>query len=453
MRTGSRGARPLAALAVLTASLALPAAAPAATITVTTTSDEFDAGTRCSLREAVWAANNDSSLKADGCIPGSGGDVVSVPAGTFRLLRGGANENAAETGDLDVTAPVTIRHTGIQPALVDPSGDRAFDVAAGSVVIDGFRIAGGNAALGGGIYNSGGLTIRNSTIYANRAVFGGGIATNGPSVTNLVNTTLSGNDADEDGGGIYVETSGTVNLSSATVAGNLADSDGNGGGSGGGISAVSSAGGGVANLRNTLLAQNRDSGGEAPDCVEFGGQVVSQGRSLVGNTTGCEYTPGSGDVTNRNPRILALLDNGGPTLTRAVRKTSPAINRGAGCPSTDQRGVRRSIGGRCDIGAWELARCRGVVINRIGTSGSDRIEGTETADGILGLAGADLLLGLDGNDGLCGGAGGDRLEGGPLNDRLDGGAGRDTCLAGGGRNSVVRCELPQRARGRPQPSD
>jgi Ca2+-binding RTX toxin-like protein len=158
-------------------------------------------------------------------------------------------------------------------------------------------------------------------------------------------------------------------------------------------------------------------------------------------------------VTNRNPRILSLLDNGGSTLTRAVRKTSPAINKGAGCPARDQRGVRRSIGGRCDIGAWELARCRGVVINRIGTSGSDRIEGTETADGILGLGGADLLLGLDGNDGLCGGAGGDRLEGGPLNDRLDGGSGRDTCLAGGGRNSVVRCELPRRAPGRPKSSD
>jgi CSLREA domain-containing protein len=449
MGPGNRRGRPLAVLAVLSAVLALPAAASAATITVTTTTDEFDSGSRCSLREAVWSANNDSALKADGCVAGSGTDSISVPAGTFRLLRSGANENLGETGDLDVMAPVTINHSGIQPALIDPSGDRAFDIAAGNVVIDGFRIAGGNAPLGGAIYNSGGVLVRDSTIYANRATFGGGIATNGPSATSLVNSTLSGNDAQEDGGGIYVETGGTVNLSSVTIAGNTADSDGNGGGSGGGIAAVSSGGGGIANLRNTLLGQNDDAGGESPDCVEFGGSVVSQGRSLIGNTTGCEYTAGAGDITNRNPRILALLDNGGPTLTRAVRKTSPAINKGAQCPATDQRGVRRRLGGRCDIGAWELARCQGVVINRIGTNGSDRLVGTETADGILGLGGGDLLLGGDGNDGLCGGAGGDRLEGGPLNDRLDGGSGRDTCIGGGGRNTIRRCELPRRPAARP----
>ena len=438
---GSRGL-PSVALRAIVSCLALPAAASGATISVTTTADEFDTGSRCSLREAVWSADNDSAVNADGCVPGAGTDTIVVPAGTYRLTRTGTDENAAEKGDLDVTAPVTIVHTGIQRALVDPVADRAFQTAAaGGVTIDGLSIAGGNAPSGGAILNSGALTVRNSSIYNNQAFFGGGVATGNGGVVTLVNSTLSGNQAYEDGGGIDAETGGTINLSSVTIAGNVADADGDGGGSGGGASAASSGPGGVINLRNTLLAQNTDNGGEAPDCVEFGGSIVSQGRSLIGNTVGCDYSAGPGDIANRNPRILALIDNGGPTLTRAVRKTSPAIDHGSGCPSTDQRGVLRRLGGPCDIGGWELARCEGVVINRIGTQGSDRLLGTETADGILGLGGGDLLLGLDGNDGLCGGAGADRLEGGPLNDHLDGGPGRDVCLAGGGRNTVRHCEV------------
>jgi CSLREA domain-containing protein len=438
---GNRGL-PRFALAAIVGALAIPAAASGATISVTTTADEFDEGSRCSLREAVWSANNDAGTKADGCVVGAGSDTVLVPAGTYRLTRTGTDENAAEKGDLDVTQPLTIIHTGIQRALIDPVGDRAFQtMAGGGVTIDGFSIAGGNALSGGAILNSGALTVRNSSLYNNRAVYGGAVATGGGGVATLVNSTLSGNQAFEDGGAIDVETGGTINLSSVTIAGNVADADGNGGGSGGGAAAASSGSGGIINLRNTLLAQNTDNGGEAPDCVEFGGSIVSQGRSLIGNTVGCDYSPGPGDIANRNPRILALLDNGGPTLTRAIRKTSPAINHGSGCPATDQRGVKRRLGGACDIGAWELARCEGVVINRIGTAGSDRLLGTETADGILGLGGGDLLLGLDGNDGLCGGTGSDRLEGGPLNDRLNGGSGRDVCLAGGGRNTVRRCEV------------
>ncbi|HKG35277.1 MAG TPA: hypothetical protein VKA89_02435 [Solirubrobacterales bacterium] len=44
MRARSRGARPLAALAVTACALVLPAVVPAATITVTTTADEFYSG-------------------------------------------------------------------------------------------------------------------------------------------------------------------------------------------------------------------------------------------------------------------------------------------------------------------------------------------------------------------------------------------------------------------------
>jgi Ca2+-binding RTX toxin-like protein len=169
---------------------------------------------------------------------------------------------------------------------------------------------------------------------------------------------------------------------------------------------------------------------------------------MITNTNGCDYQRGTGDVLNRSAQILPRIDNGGPTQTHALKRTSPAVNKGASCPSTDQRGVRRKIGGRCDIGSWELARCRGVVINKIGTGGPELLIGTPTADGILGLGGPDVIQGVDGNDGLCGGGGGDRLEGGLGSDQLDGGPGRDTCLPGRGLRGrpqgAVNCELPRR---------
>jgi CSLREA domain-containing protein len=447
----------LAATAVV-----LPATATAATINVTTTTDEFAAGSRCSLREAISSANSDSLAQAQGCTKGSGADLILVPAGRFRITRAAppsnppipTSEDNNVFGDFDIIAPVSIVHSGTLPAIVDDnvSGERVFhNLAAGGTTIQGLTITDGSASAdpenrGGGILNEGSLTVANTTIEGNSAVFGGGLSTEGSSTATLTNVTISGNRAFEDGGGVSVETGGTVNLNSVTVASNTADADHSGGGDGGGVFASTSGGGGVAKLRNTLLAGNRDEGGEAHDCAKLGGTIASLGHNLVGNANGCDWQQGPGDVLNQSARLLSLSDNGGPTPTQAVKKISPAIDKGASCPSNDQRGVKRRLGGRCDIGAWELARCQGVVINRVGTNAPELIVGTSRADGILALGGADTLRGLAGNDGLCGGTANDSLDGGPGNDSMDGGPGRDRCVGGAGRNRSVACELPRKGR-------
>jgi uncharacterized repeat protein (TIGR01451 family) len=58
-----------------------------------------------------------------------------------------------------------------------------------------------------------------------------------------------------------------------------------------------------------------------------------------------------------DPGLAPLADNGGPTDTMALPPNSPAIDAGTsvGCPPTDQRGIARSQGTACDIGAFELA--------------------------------------------------------------------------------------------------
>ncbi len=444
------------AVATAAAALALPSLAAAKSIIVNTTVDQFDSdGSRCSLREAIWAANNDSATKSPGCDAGSGTDQVVVGAGTFNLTRSApfptpTAEDGNVYGDLDITAPLTILHTGIRPATISGrvNSERVFEIVSGNVTMDGLTITDGEAFTGpedhgGGILNAGQLTLRRSTIEGNGATFGGALSTEGPSTATLTNVTLSSNGASEDGGGISVESGGTVSLLNATISGNIADSDHSGGGDGGGIFS-----GGTLNMRDTVLGGNHDNGGEAHDCTKLGGAINSLGQNLVGNTNGCDYDASGGDIVNRSAGVLPLMDNGGPTETIALKKSSPAIDRGGSCASTDQRGVKRSLGGRCDIGAWELVRCQGVVVNRIGTGGPDLMSGTGIADGFLGLGGSDTIRGLAGNDGLCGGNGGDRLEGGAGNDGLDGGSGRDTCLGGSGKNTKRSCELPKRKKHR-----
>lgn len=261
---------------------------------------------------------------------------------------------------------------------------------------------------------------------------GGGISIGG--ATTLTNVTISGNSAGNRAGGLYV-VGGPVVANNVTVSGNTADSDGNGTGDGGGLYVSTTS---PMTLRNSILAGNTDRGGQAPDCGQFSGNAfISGGHNLFGSTVGCTFAPATGDLQNLDPKLGPLADNGGFTQTHALSKGSPGRNAGGGdCAVTDQRGVDRN----CDIGAYELVFCRKVVVNRVGTSGKDRLGGTASRDGFLGFGGNDRLSGKGGKDGLCGGPGRDRLRGGGGNDILVGGPGRDTCAGQAGRDRARACE-------------
>ena len=75
--------------------------ARAATITVTVTSDDNIVNGNCTLREAIRAANTDTSV--DACPAGNGADTIVLPAGNYVLALGGMGENFAAAGDLDIT--------------------------------------------------------------------------------------------------------------------------------------------------------------------------------------------------------------------------------------------------------------------------------------------------------------------------------------------------------------
>ena len=190
-------------------------------------------------------------------------------------------------------------------------------------------VSGNQALLGGGdsggIQNfgdnathHGALTVRNSTITGNTARLGGAI--------------LSWNDA-----------ANTVVIENSTIAGNTATDRGIGG----------VGGDGSFSYKGSILAGNVfvNGPGGPSNCS---GTIVSLGGNLESGTD-CGFTAG-GDLRSTDPELGPLADNGGPTDTLALSKTSPAVDALAACPppSVDQRGVARPQGASCDIGAFEL---------------------------------------------------------------------------------------------------
>jgi len=352
----------------------------------------------CALREAIQAANTDSAV--DACPAGSGADTIVVPAGTYTLSVAGAGEDANATGDLDITADLTINGAGAATTVIDAADlDRVIEIGLGvTAEISGLTMQNGSAGAAGGIHNGGSLTISNSVVRDNTATpgHGGGIANAGGGALSLTlnDSTVSGNTANASAGGGIVNfpgnttalnrstvsgnssnagggilNDGTLALTNSTVSGNT-DSSAQGGGiwqafAGGTLQIQSSTvsgntgrgighSSGVVTLKNTILANST-----AADCspVLGSGSVISLGHNLIENNACVIGGNVTGNIIGSDPMLGPLANHGGPTQTHALLAGSPAIDAGSpDCPppATDQRGVSRPQGAACDIGAFEL---------------------------------------------------------------------------------------------------
>ena len=169
------------------------------------------------------------------------------------------------------------------------------------------------------------------------AARGGGVAASGSSSPELLNVTVVGNKVGQPGAAGSGGTGTT-----AGAAGNPGNA-----GAGGGLAGLATA---VLSVENSLLALNGGSNC-GPSAVTDGGHNLSSGDAT------CPSSFGSGD-----PNLGPLQDNGGPSWTVSLQAGSAAIDQipatGADCPATDQRGVARPVGAKCDIGAYELAAAK-----------------------------------------------------------------------------------------------
>ncbi|MEI7908792.1 MAG: choice-of-anchor Q domain-containing protein [Verrucomicrobiota bacterium] len=237
---------------------------------------------------------------------------------------------------------------------------------------------GGTVEQGAGIYQAAGqLIIRDSALSGNAAVngWGGAVSVDKAASLQLVNSTVSGNQANQ-GAGIWINPGSLVSIIQSTLSANAATTNG------GGIFNNN----GAVTLANSLVAANAapaqpDLYSAAPDP---GAGLFSLGGNLLGsNSTGTStFTAGlpnaSADFVGTaaaplNPVVGPLANNGGPTPTIALLNGSPAINAGknSNIPADtfdqnansnltesipfDQRGsgFARVIGTTVDAGAFE----------------------------------------------------------------------------------------------------
>ena len=165
--------------------LALPTAAHAASITVDTASESRADG-RCSLREAVLAADTDRAV--DSCAAGSGADVVLVPrqATDIVLTRGAVRLTTSVTlrGDAVVRGAGTDAVNTSQPLLHVPAG--------GNATVTGLTLAGSrySALLNEGTLTASRLVVRDGVqdLDVDRAI-AGAVTNRGQAVLDQVSVT------------------------------------------------------------------------------------------------------------------------------------------------------------------------------------------------------------------------------------------------------------------------
>ena len=393
-----RRLRALLLLTLLPLSLATAApgagASTSASIRVTTTVDAITADGRCSLREAIRSANLD--LAVGGCVAGHGADTIVLAPGTFPLTIAGVAENAALTGDLDLTGQLTIRGAGAPATLVDGRGlDRVFHVQAGArVILDaisvlhGLASAGASASVnaGAGISNHGNLTITNSRITHNETSaggLGGGIFNS--AMLTVRDTTIDDNVADL-GGGIY--STGSAYLVRVRVNDNVAygrdshapyaltdnvSASAPRGGGAGGITA-----GGYLSVARSWITGN--SGGD-----EWGHGGISMERGIVIDTT---IAGNSGSICGTGGIVIV-----GGILERSavIGNSNGSCGPGAGgVYSIDGQILNSTISGnRADMEyvVAGVKAIRGSIVSSTITANINSRDGGETTGGPAGLEG------------------------------------------------------------------
>ena len=274
----------------------------------------------------------------------------------------------------------------------------ATEVTFRRVLVSGNRAKG----AGGGIYNtsSGHFRLLDSTIRGNSGVIGGGLA-NAPDNAIIVRGSLFLNNTarigftedgelDENagkGGGIMSFADGDSLYENTTISGNKAGTRrrrplprrrrraparahdhlaqlGARGRRGSASSSPTSCPPIPPKTNSAVILKNSIVGGslEGGSCDWYvrseGGNLETGARNtcFLAVTAETAESPIELGVRDRrgDPQLLAIADNGGPTLTHALQYGSLAIDSSAPpCSVVDQRGIERPQNGRCDAGAYE----------------------------------------------------------------------------------------------------
>lgn len=278
----------------------------------------------CSLRAAVMEAN-----------ASAGGDaIVLAPKATYTLALGGAGEDAAAIGDLDVSGAAAF--VG-QSATIGGGGiDRILDVLPGATVtVTRLGLTNGDApaGVGGGLRAQGtSIHLTDTVVQANHAPTGGGLGVDGGSLTMVRGSVMTNTAAT--GGGVAA-TAGTVLLDTVAVGSNSAP-----GGLGGGVLASGTST--VTVSTGTISTNNAGSGAGVATTgsatVVVGTTTVSANIATVGggglaNAATATLTQVR-MVANAAPDGAGATNSGSLTLRRVTLDANTATVRGGALTNT-----------------------------------------------------------------------------------------------------------------------
>lgn len=357
----------------------------------------------CTLRKAIINANTDTAAYPQ-CAAGSGIDVIEfLSPMTIALTRSGAGEDAALTGDLDITQSVTINGDSSGGTVIDGAAlDRIFhinplnNISGITVTLNNLHLRNGSGLGGGGAIwmNNATLNLNNVTISGSRAREGdgGAIFMDSSGTLNMTNCTVSGNSAAFHAGAIIF--TGTSTIKSCTITGNSSDT-----GLTGGLRAL-----GTVNLRNTIVAGNTNSS-PLNYIPNLDGTFTSLGYNVIGDLGAQSGNPvitaTTGDqfgVVLANIYLGPLQVNGSGPPTRELQTGSVAIDKGQSSSSTtDERGLTRPCdlasitnatgGDGADVGAFEVqGTCGGTNTDPVASDDTATIAEDSGANSINVLA-------------------------------------------------------------------
>jgi len=331
----------------------------------------------CSLRDAIIAANERPL------------STINVPAGTYTLSLTGALEDQSATGDLDVAVKMTINGAGAGSTIINGGGiDRVLHVVSGDLSLYGVTIQGGAAPQysdGGGIINSGTLSLIDSIVQSNQTnrSSGGGIKNIGE--LHITNSLIMANLAN-DGGGGGIQNTGQLTIVDSTISNNVAT---NGVVGGGGIQNEN----GQVSLERVTLSGNQAIGGGGIENRLSGSRLDINNSTISGNSAvydGGGIKTSFGAVTNLNNTTIA---------NNIADSDNDGSGQGGGIynafPNSSVNFHNTLIGNNIDRGG-QTPDCGGEVAltsgdyNYIGTLTGCTLNGVTTHN----ISGVNILLGV-----------------------------------------------------------
>ncbi|MCY2991124.1 MAG: FG-GAP-like repeat-containing protein [Planctomycetota bacterium] len=381
-----------------------------------------DALGRTTLRAAIMEAN---------ARPGP--DMILLGAGTYDLSIPGASEDAAATGDLDITSDLTIIGAGADVTIVDANQlDRVFDVQSGApLTLSHVTVTGGHVetlapgegydyrllSSGGGVRSLGDIEIDHAVIADNEAYYGGGIFNDEGKLLVVADSTIMNNRADERGGGVYNR--GTATVTNSVLSLNTAVGAG-GALFGGNTTTIrrstftgnsATAGGAIAETNGTIEDSTFSANTASADggAIGLSGVTLTISRSLF---TGNIAHRAAGAIDQNGPGILTIVGStisgnqalgewaGGLLVANgatAIVENSTIVNNTANFPAG------------AGIYAFHNPAPQAVRLSNTIVAGNVADSGFTDVGGIFESLGHNLIGKSDGSTGFVQGVNGDQL--------------------------------------------